>query len=87
LTERFSVAALGIGITPQIAAANKARQRDYFDNLGGIRSGRTPFTLLEPGQSAADALTPATLARLHEIRHRRDPHGVFRSNYPVLDMS
>ncbi|MEV4326734.1 BBE domain-containing protein [Microbispora rosea] len=36
------------------------------------------------GETAASAFDADTLARLREIKRRRDPDGVFRSNQPVL---
>ena len=47
-------------------------------------SGRKPFTFLNPGESAADAFTTAVLDRLRDIKRHRDPHNLFRSNFPVL---
>ncbi|WP_280443163.1 FAD-binding oxidoreductase [Nocardia brasiliensis] len=72
-------------VTPDMAAANETRMADYLTALGSSRSRRTPLTLLGPGQTAADAFTPDTLARLRDIKRSADPHGVFRSNFPVLD--
>ncbi|WP_219519019.1 BBE domain-containing protein, partial [Nonomuraea ceibae] len=40
-------------------------------------------TFLSPGESAADAFTPAALDRLRDVKRRHDPHAVFRSNFPV----
>ncbi|GLW97885.1 BBE domain-containing protein [Microtetraspora sp. NBRC 16547] len=42
------------------------------------------FTLLAPGDRAANAFTPSTLARLRAIKRACDPRGTFRSNFPVL---
>ena len=46
-------------------------------------SGRKPFTFLSRGETVADAFTPDVLARLRGIKHRHDPHDIFRSNFPV----
>lgn len=70
-------------IAPQPTAQTAPAIQQRLDALGEIRSGRTPFTFLTPGRTAADALAPEILARLREIKRRRDPHKVFRSNYPV----
>ncbi|MEV4298817.1 BBE domain-containing protein [Microbispora rosea] len=40
--------------------------------------------LLSPGDTAANSFSGSTLARLREIKRARDPHNVFRANYPVL---
>ena len=57
------------------------RQRDLAAALPV--SGRKPFTFLNPAETAADAFAPDTLLRLQDIKHRHDPDGVFRSNFPV----
>ncbi|TDC77641.1 FAD-binding oxidoreductase [Actinomadura sp. 7K507] len=61
-----------------------ARQQEIANALVPYTTGRKPFTLLAPGERAANAFTPGTLARLRELKRARDPHGVFRSNFPVL---
>jgi FAD/FMN-containing dehydrogenase len=62
--------------------------RDRYDSLAqaltSYTTGRKPFTHLAPGEHAASAFPAATLARLRAIKRRRDPCGVFRSNFPVL---
>ncbi|WP_312888071.1 BBE domain-containing protein [Nonomuraea rhodomycinica] len=40
--------------------------------------------MLSPGETAAKSFSAGTLARLREIKRARDPHNVFRANYPVL---
>jgi FAD/FMN-containing dehydrogenase len=65
--------------------ANDVRNR--LDSFGRAFApytiGRKPFTLLAPGERAACAFPASTLARLQAIKRAHDPHGVFRSNYPV----
>lgn len=48
--------------------------------LGGgfARPSDTPFGPL------TELFPPEALARLRDIKRRRDPHGVFRGNFPVL---
>jgi hypothetical protein len=60
------------------------RQQRLADALAARTGGRTPLTLLAPWQRASDAFPDATLTRLREIKRRRDPNGVLRSNFPVL---
>ncbi|MGP4027517.1 FAD-binding oxidoreductase [Actinomadura sp. 3N407] len=65
-------------------AAVRDRQHEIANALVPYTTGRKPFTLLAPGERAANAFTPGTLARLRDLKRGRDPHGVFRSNFPVL---
>jgi FAD/FMN-containing dehydrogenase len=65
-------------------AAVRTRQREIADALVPHTTGRKPFTLLAPGERAANAFTPETLARLRGIKRARDPQSVLRSNFPVL---
>ncbi|TDB93427.1 FAD-binding oxidoreductase [Actinomadura sp. 7K534] len=60
------------------------RGRGLADALVPHTTGRKPFTLLAPGERAANAFTPGVLTRLRELKRARDPRGVFRSNFPVL---
>ncbi|MFI6297925.1 FAD-binding oxidoreductase [Nonomuraea sp. NPDC050790] len=45
--------------------------------------GRKPYTFLKPGEKAAQAFGARAHERLRDIKRRRDPHGVFRANYPI----
>lgn len=47
-------------------------------------NGRTRLNFLAPTQTATQAFSPGTLERLRTVKRNRDPHGVFRGNYPVL---
>ncbi|MFC9998410.1 FAD-binding oxidoreductase [Nocardia sp. NPDC127526] len=82
--EPFCLTCYGLATNPSAATEFQKRVRDYLGRLGLIPSGRTPFSFLAPGQSAADALGADTLARLRDIKRDRDPKGVFRANFPVL---
>lgn len=64
--------------------AVKDRQDELVRDLAPSTSGRKPYTFLASGETAAQAFDTDTLTRLREIKQDRDPHGVFRSNYPVL---
>jgi FAD/FMN-containing dehydrogenase len=83
LSEPFAV--YMFGIAGERSADVLARQQEIAHALVPHTSGRKPFTLLTPGERAANALTPDALARLRQLKRSRDPRGVFRSNFPVLD--
>ncbi|MGW2159207.1 FAD-binding oxidoreductase [Nonomuraea sp. NPDC001699] len=85
LAEPYLLYLLGPGATPQLTQAVRAKQDAIAAALGDRVSGRKPYTFLAPGERAAQAFTEPALARLREIKRSRDPHGVFRANYPVLD--
>jgi FAD/FMN-containing dehydrogenase len=74
LTEPYLAYLFGIP-TPEVAA----RLRELAAALPA--SGRKPVTFLAPDESLADALDPAAIARLRDIKSRRDPRGVFRANF------
>jgi FAD/FMN-containing dehydrogenase len=83
LTEQFALYMFGIAgeRSPEI----RARQHEIARALVPYTSGRKPFTFLAPGERAANALTGDAIARLRHLKRSRDPLGVFRSNFPVLD--
>ncbi|MET7462463.1 FAD-binding oxidoreductase [Nonomuraea sp. NPDC005501] len=81
LAEPYALYLFGIPADPATAAAVTARQRGLAGSLPV--SGRKPYTFLNPGETAADAFTPAALARLRGVKRHHDPHNVFRSNFPV----
>ncbi|GAT66864.1 FAD-linked oxidase [Planomonospora sphaerica] len=82
LTEPYALYLFGVPADPATAEAVTARQRELSGALPV--SGRKPFTFLCPGETAADAFAPAALDRLRDVKRRHDPHGTFRSNFPVL---
>ncbi|MBO8186347.1 FAD-binding oxidoreductase [Streptomyces spirodelae] len=84
LTEPFALYLFGVPATPDTATAIRARQDELRTALAPQLSGRKPLTYLAPGEDASAAFTPDALARLRTIKRERDPHGVFRSNFPVL---
>jgi FAD/FMN-containing dehydrogenase len=84
LDEPYLLYLLGIPATPELAGAVAAKQRDLVEALYPYRGDRKPYTFLASGETAAAAFSGPVLARLQEIKRRRDPAGVFRSNYPVL---
>ena len=81
LREPYGVYLIG---TPALAeaAAITDRQQRILDGLP--TSGRKPVSMLQPGESLADALPAGSLQRLGRIKRERDPQGVFRANFGVL---
>lgn len=84
LSAPYCLIEIGMVTTPESKAAIETRRQQYRDALRPVLADRAPFTFLTPGDTAARAFTPATLTRLRAIKHSRDPHTVFRANYPVL---
>jgi FAD/FMN-containing dehydrogenase len=72
------------GVAGERSADVLTRQREIAEALVPHTSGRKPFTLLAPGERAANALTGDAIGRLRDLKRSRDPLGVFRSNFPVL---
>ncbi|MFC5184883.1 FAD-binding oxidoreductase [Actinomadura harenae] len=83
VAEPYLLGLLGLGL-PHTADATRAKQAEVVADLGASISGRKPYTMLSPGDTAAQSFSGSTLARLREIKRARDPHNVFRANYPVL---
>ncbi|MEV0585039.1 FAD-binding protein [Nonomuraea sp. NPDC050310] len=83
VAEPYLLGLVGLGL-PHAAEATRAKQAEVVADLAAHISGRKPYTVLSPGETAAAAFSGSTLARLREIKRARDPHRVFRANYPVL---
>lgn len=83
LDEPYGYYLFGIPTDADRAAAVRACQQQLAAALAPRRGARTPYTLLAPGQTAADAFPAATHTRLAEIKKSRDPRGVLRANYPI----
>lgn len=83
LTEPYALYMFGLPTDPARAEAVTARQRALADALP--TSGSKPFTFLNPSESVADAFTPDVVDRLRDIKHRHDPHDMFRANFSVRD--
>jgi FAD/FMN-containing dehydrogenase len=81
LTEPYALYLFGIPTDPAAAEAVSGRQRDLVATLPV--SGRKPFTFLNPRESVTDAFSTEVLARLRDIKRRRDPDNIFRANHPV----
>ncbi|PWV72748.1 FAD/FMN-containing dehydrogenase [Nocardia neocaledoniensis] len=84
VTEPYALYLLGLGL-PHLADDVRAGFAAIVDGLGTHITGAKPYTFLAPGESASTAFDPATLTRLREIKRARDPHGVLRANFPVLE--
>lgn len=78
LTEPYALYMFGLPIDPE---AVTAKQQALAHALPV--SGRKPLTFLNPTETAADAFTPAVLARLRDVKNRHDPANTIRGNYPV----
>ncbi|MFI6920729.1 FAD-binding protein [Nonomuraea spiralis] len=83
VAEPYLLGLLGLGL-PHVADATRAKQAEVVADLEAYVSGRKPYTLLAPGETAEKSFSGSALARLREIKRARDPHNVFRANYPVL---
>ncbi|WP_026411331.1 FAD-binding oxidoreductase [Actinomadura oligospora] len=83
VTEPYLLGLLGLGL-PHTADATRAKQDEVVADLKAYVSGRKPYTVLSPGDTASQSFSGGVLARLREIKRARDPHNVFRANYPVL---
>ncbi|MEV3924095.1 FAD-binding oxidoreductase [Actinomadura coerulea] len=83
VAEPYLLSLVGLGL-PHMADATRAKQAEVVADLKARISGRKPYTLLSPGETAAESFSGGALARLREIKRARDPHNVFRANYPVL---
>lgn len=84
VTDPYFIVLGGLPMAGQADATIRQRIAEDLDTLAPISSGRTPFTFLSSEQTAAEAFDSPTLTRLQEAKRRYDPHGVFRSNHPVL---
>ncbi|GAB0102410.1 FAD-binding oxidoreductase [Nocardia sp. JMUB6875] len=83
IAEPYLLSLLGPAPTPEFEAAVAGRAAEVAGAMRPYLSGRKPFTYLDSGETPDVVFDTATLARLREIKDRRDPDGLFRSNYPV----
>ncbi|MFF0634524.1 FAD-binding oxidoreductase [Nocardia sp. NPDC004151] len=82
--EPYTLSLQAVGSAPDIVAAVQATQKRIVADLGGRVGGRKPFTVLSAGGSATEVFDTNALDRLRKLKHARDPHGVFRANFPIL---
>ncbi|MEV5413075.1 FAD-binding oxidoreductase [Thermopolyspora sp. NPDC052614] len=83
VAEPYLLYTLGPALNPELAAAIDDRQRRLVAELGGVVTGRKPYTFLGGGETAEAAFPATALDRLRAIKHARDPRGVIRANFPV----
>ncbi|WP_182904424.1 FAD-binding oxidoreductase [Microbispora sp. H13382] len=84
IAEPYLLSTLGVLVAPGMEEAIRRRQSAVADAVAGVSTGRKPLTFLGHGEPAASAFPAEVLARLREVKRRRDPHGVILGNYPVL---
>ncbi|TCO54745.1 FAD-binding oxidoreductase [Actinocrispum wychmicini] len=83
LTAAYGVTLFGVPFTPEVGTAVRAKQEQLSRALAPWTTGRKPFNGLASGESVSDVFDAETVTRLREIKQKRDPLGVFRSNFPV----
>ncbi|GGO07346.1 oxidoreductase [Microbispora rosea subsp. aerata] len=84
IAEPYLLSMLGVPAAPGMEEAIRQRQSAVADAVAAVTTGRKPFTFLGHGEPAASAFPIETLARLREVKRRRDPQGVILGNHPVL---
>lgn len=82
--EPFQLFALGMPVVPELAAPIEASFDAIDAAVGRLGNGRRMPNFVGKHQDANDGYESETLARLRDIKRRRDPRGVIRSNKPVL---
>ena len=84
LEEKFALTGIGMPMGPGMAEHIEAHQALLAEAFAPHASGRIFFTFLGSEESPVAAFPPDVLARLRDVKRRRDPLGVIRSNHPVL---
>ncbi|WP_407319477.1 FAD-binding protein [Isoptericola halotolerans] len=84
LTEPYLLYAFGLAFSPELSDAVGHRLAALPGELRTVTSGRKPTSFLAPGERAAAAFAPDSMARLQDLKRARDPHGVVRGAYPLL---
>jgi FAD/FMN-containing dehydrogenase len=84
VAEPFNLWAGGIPAVPELAEAIPHAFAAIDQALGRLATGRRMPNFTGEMQADSAGYDEATLARLREIKRVRDPHGVIRSNKPVL---
>ncbi|MBZ2198404.1 FAD-binding oxidoreductase [Occultella gossypii] len=83
LAEPYAVYMFGVPATAQVAESIAGKQAALADALP--TSGRKPITFLNPGERLSDALPDASMRRLRQLKEDRDPDGIIRGNFGILD--
>ncbi|MFI7188995.1 FAD-binding oxidoreductase [Nocardia nova] len=81
--EPYALSLQATGSDPDTIAAVQATQKRIITDLGARVGGRKPYTVLSPGDSATEVFDTGTVDRLRTLKQARDPHGVFRANFPI----
>jgi hypothetical protein len=84
VTEPFQLFALGVPAVPELAQAIPHAFAAVDRAVGRLASGHRMPNFIGEGQDDATGYDAERLARLQAIKRERDPHGVIRSNKPVL---
>jgi UDP-N-acetylenolpyruvoylglucosamine reductase len=84
LDDPFQLFLLGIPAVPELVAPLQAALSSAESAVAPWASGRRLFNFLGSHEDPSAAFTPEALARLRRVKVSRDPHGVIRSNRPVL---
>ncbi len=84
VAQPYLLSAIGIPVTPEIAAAVPVAFDAIDAALADCRSERLIANFVGTLQDSGAAYPPDALARLRRIKRERDPNGVIRSNRPVL---
>ncbi|MFC6287247.1 FAD-binding oxidoreductase [Nocardioides sp. GCM10027113] len=84
VTAPFLLFVLGVPATPELAAGLPASIAAVDAAAGHLATGRRLPNFVGHAQDTTSGYAPTTLARLRDIKRRRDPQGVIRSNKPVL---
>ncbi|MFF4624596.1 FAD-binding oxidoreductase [Nonomuraea jabiensis] len=84
IEQPYLVHALGVPTSPASMTTLTSAFADLAGALAPDAVDQAPFNFLGT-RSLRDAYPPEAIDRLQAIKRERDPHGVFRSNRPVLD--
>jgi hypothetical protein len=84
VTEPFQLFALGVPAVPELAAPIRQGFAAVDAAVGRLVSEHRMPNFIGEGQQDASGYDGARLERLRRIKLERDPHGVIRSNKPVL---
>ncbi|WP_062987236.1 FAD-binding oxidoreductase [Nocardia anaemiae] len=82
--EAYALYLQASGADSDTSADVRATQKRLLADLGPRISGRKPYTALTAGDTTSQVFTADTLARLRDLKRARDPHSVFRANFPIL---
>jgi len=84
VTDPFHVFGLGMLFVPELEGPVRAGLATLESALGRLSSGHRLPNFCGEHQRSNDGYDEARLERLRAIKRARDPHGVIRSNKPVL---